>query len=162
MNMIDHTATWVNGEVLQGKIMLGIGIPLLIGAVAIFRSDNEILKGALIPLGFATVVLIGYGGFLTFGRPNQLTQLKAEHSENAVQAVDKQVKYLEGGDKTYSLLKKLYPIFIIISVSLTWFLTSHYYKGMAIGFAVLFVSALVIDTLLHHRLKIYLDGLYSL
>lgn len=70
MNLLEHTTTWVNGEVLQGKIMLGLGILLLGATIAIFKSEHELLKGSLIPLGLLTLMLCSsfrfLGGHRTF------------------------------------------------------------------------------------------------
>jgi len=49
--------------------------------------------------------------------------------------------------------KTLYPIFIIVSAALIWICTSNYFRGMSIGFVALFVTALLIVPLLHHRLR---------
>jgi len=63
MELIDYTIAWVKGEVFQGKIMLAISILLLFGGIAILKSEHEILKGTLIPLGFILLIFFGYGGF---------------------------------------------------------------------------------------------------
>jgi len=61
MNFIDYTNSWVKAKLTQGKIMIGIGFLLLIALYFIFRSQNELLRGAVIPLGLLVLVLIGYG-----------------------------------------------------------------------------------------------------
>lgn len=75
MDFIEYINTWVKSEVLQGKIMIGFGVLFLIVFISIIKSQNEFLRGALIPLGLLVFVLIGYGG--TYFTVGQYTQNKA-------------------------------------------------------------------------------------
>lgn len=39
MDLIKHTAEWASGDAIQGKIMLGLGMLMLVFAFLILRSD---------------------------------------------------------------------------------------------------------------------------
>ena len=51
MDLLKQTMIWIKGEVWQGKIMLFLGILFLIAFVIIIRSQHDLLRGMLIPLG---------------------------------------------------------------------------------------------------------------
>ncbi len=69
MDFIEYTNMWVQREVTQGKIMIGIGIFLLFVFFSILRSQNELLRGSLIPIVLLLVILIGYGSYILYSRP---------------------------------------------------------------------------------------------
>lgn len=162
MNLIEHTTTWVNGEVLQGKIMLSIGILFLVVAIAIFKSEHELLKGSLIPIGLLVLVLCGYGGFQVFGRPPHIQKVSEAFAENPETAVKQELEKAQKDDGIYSTVKVVWIILLAIAAIGTLFISADYYKGLAIGLMVMFLCMLIIDTTLHHRLKVYLHALMSL
>lgn len=162
MNLIDHTTNWVNGEVAQGKIMLGLGIPVLIGAIMIFRSNHEFLRGSLIPLGLAVSVLCGYGGFQVFGRPPHIKVVAELEAENLSAAKEKELTKSLKDDRIYGMAKKLWAVLIIICALAFFLVSSEYFQGLAVGFMLLFVTMMFVDATLHHRLKVYLDALNQL
>lgn len=162
MELLELTTNWVKGEVLQGKIMLTIGILLLIGGIYILRSDHEILRGTLIPLGLSVLALIGYGGFQTLGRPAHIPKVTELHAENPQQAIVQEYEKATNDDRVYSTLKIVWPILIVVSVILYFVFSSEYLKGLSIGLMGLFLTILLLDTTLHYRLSFYLEGLSKL
>ncbi len=162
MNLIEHTTNWVNGEVLQGKIMLGLGILLLLGGIAIFKSDHELLKGSLIPIGLVTLFLSGYGSFQVFGRPPHVQAVSEIHSQDPKAAIEKEITKAEKDDGIYGMAKKVWIVLLVIAAIGSLFIASDFYKGLTLGFMVLFLAMLIIDTTLHHRLQVYLEALKQL
>ena len=162
MELIDYTSAWVKGEVFQGKIMLTIGILLLICGIYIFKGDNDLLRGTLIPLGLILTLLLGYGGFQTFGRPGHIKKVTSMLSENPSTALAQEHEKATKDDKTYSLLKVVWIVLIIISAGFYLLVSQDYFKGLAIGFLALFLTTLIVDSVLHYRLSIYLEGLVDL
>jgi len=69
MDFIEYANSWAKSEVLQARIMIGVGIIVLIAFIGIIRSENQLLRGALIPLSLLLLVLLGYGAFILYSRP---------------------------------------------------------------------------------------------
>ena len=162
MNLLEHTTTWVNGEVLQGKIMLGLGILLLGATIAIFKSEHELLKGSLIPLGLLTLMLCGYGGFQVFGRPPHIQKVSEVFAQNPETAVKQELEKAQKDDRIYSTVKVVWIILLAIAAIGSLFISADFYKGLTIGLMVMFLSMLIIDTTLHHRLQVYMNALNQL
>ncbi len=162
MDFINHTSNWVKGDIFQGRVMLSIGILLLITAFAILKSNHTFLKGSLIPLGLAITILIGYGSFLAFSRSEHLVNVKTEYIENNEKAIQQEYEKAAKDNKAYSTLKPIWVILITISSVLFYFCKTDYLKGLSVGLIGLFLIALIIDSLLHHRLKPYFEILSSL
>ena len=162
MDLIKYTQEWVRGEVLQGKIMVAMGLLFLIAVIFILKGDHQILRGTLIPLGLVLLMLLGYGGFQIFGRPAHVTKVDTLYQENPDKAVLQEYNKALKDDKTYSRFKPIWAVLLVVSVILFFVFTGNYLKGLAIGLMILFLSLLTLDTILQDRLKIYLEGLTEL
>ncbi len=159
MNLLDYTSAWVKGEVFQGKIMLLIGVVVLVAAIAIFRSDNSILRGTLIPMILMLLIFFGYGGFQTFSRPGHINKVEELHAENPSEAIKQELTKAQSDDKTYQTLKVVWVILIAVSALLYLVFSTPYLKGLSIGLVGLFLANLLLDSTLHFRLQQYLKGL---
>ncbi|MEL6592482.1 MAG: hypothetical protein AAFQ68_20455 [Bacteroidota bacterium] len=146
MDFIEYTNTWAKSEVTQGRIMIGIGILLLVALYGIFRSQNELLKGALIPLSLLTLVLIGYGSYILYSRPAHARDSIALYQSTETEAIVKEKeKHINDNKAGKRLIKFVYPSIILLSVIAIFLLSSPYYRGMALGFILLAVSTYIID-----------------
>lgn len=159
MDLIKHTAEWASGDALQGKIMLGLGVLMLVLAFLILRSDHQMLRGMLIPIGLISAIGLAYGGFLTFSRPTHVLKVTELYQKDAKAAVTQELAKAENDHKTYSALLKVWPVLIAISALLLLFITKEYYRGLLLGLVGLFFIGLLLDTFLHHRLQPYYDVL---
>ena len=146
MDFITYTNTWAKSEVTQGRVMIGIGILLLVALYSIFRSQNELLKGALIPLTLLTVVLIGYGGYILYSRPAHAKESIALYRSSETEAIAKEKeKHINDNKAGKTLMRFVYPGLMLISVIALFVVPGAYFKGMALGFVLLFASTYVID-----------------
>jgi len=157
--MLEYTSTWAKGDAFQGKVMIAVGLIILVAFILIIRSDDSLYRGALIPLGFLLAILIGYGSVLAFTRPTHLKTTTQLYNESPKEAITKEYNKASTDHRNYSMLKKVWPVLILISIGGFFFVSTNYYKGLSIGLGVLFLTALIIDTTLHHRLLPYWEYL---
>lgn len=147
MDFIEQTNLWVKSEVLQGRIMVGLGVLLLIVFIAIFKSQNELLKGTLIPFSLLLLVLIGYGSYILYSRPafanESIAQFETSKEQAIAQARAKHINDNKAGD---TLIKYVYPTFMLIAVIALFIIGAPFYKGLALGAILLFVATYIIDT----------------
>ena len=163
MDFIEYTNTWTKSEVIQGRIMIGIGILLLFVLYGIFRSQNDLLKGALIPLSLLLLVLIGYGSYILYSRPAHAKESIVLYGKSQTEAIEvEKVKHINDNKAGKMLMKYVYPILIILSASALLIVSSLYYKGMALGFVLLFVSTYIIDNGFVTRSDAFLSFLNTL
>jgi len=85
MDFIEYSTQWVKSEVLQGRIMVGIGILLLFAFIATMRNGNEMMRGSLIPMALLLLVLLGYGSYILYSRP--------AHSKQSIELYDASLSY---------------------------------------------------------------------
>ncbi len=163
MDFIQQLQLWERGELLQGKIMIGFGVISLIGFIAIIRSQNEFLRGSLVPLALLLLILIGYGGYILYSRPahvkRSITLYETSKDEAILKEIEKHTNDNKAGE---TLIKYVYPSLIIISAIILLFISSSYYKGMAIGFILLFTATYIIDNGFVNRSETVINYLKSI
>lgn len=163
MDILQKSTSWVAGEVTHGKISVFIAILLLIGVVFIFKSKNELLRGAIIPLFLMIALYGGYGAMQVIKRPQHLGMVKELYDKNPAQVLKQEIDKSTKDSNAYKLVTtSVWPILLVVCIVLSIFFSKDYYKGMTLGFALLFFSALIGDTILKHRVDIYLKELSSL
>jgi hypothetical protein len=162
MELIKYTTEWVNGEVYQGKIMIFLGVFIGVLAFLILRSNHEVLRGMLIPMGLITLILIGYGSMQVIVRPNHINKVTEVNKSNPKLALENELNKALKDDKTYSIVPYFWFVGIAIAALVFFLSTQYYYKGLGIGLIGLFLTMLILDSTLHHRLMIYLKSLKEL
>jgi len=162
MNFIEYMNTWVKSEVLQGKLMIGIGVILVVVFIGIIKSQNELLKGLLIPFGLLLVILIGYGSYILYSRPAHAKESITLYEKSKADAVAQEETKHINDNKAGKRLLRIYPILMLVSIATLLFGFTPYYKGMAIGFAILFISIFIIDSGFVSRSDSFLSFLKTL
>lgn len=146
LDFIEYINNWVKSEVIQGRIMIGIGILLLFAFFGILQSQNELLKGTLIPLGLLILLLIGYGSYILHSRPNHAEQSILLYQKQKTEAIEKEkIKHINDNKAGKFLMKFVYPVFMILFAILLVFIDNRYYQGMSLGFILLFLSTYIAD-----------------
>ncbi len=110
MEFIEYTNAWATNEVYQGKIMIAIGIFLAIIFFAILRSENVLLRGALIPLGLILALLLGYGSYIIYSRPAHAKEIIRLYQESSEEAIKQETFKHKKDNKAGNLLIRIYPI----------------------------------------------------
>lgn len=163
MDFIEYTNTWAKSEVTQGRIMIGIGILLLFALYSIFRSQNELLRGALIPLSLLTLVLVGYGGYILYSRPAHARESIERYEASKTEAIEKEKeKHINDNKAGKTLLRFVYPSLLLLAAIALFLVSTPYNKGLALGLALLAISTFVMDTGFVSRSDAFLQFLDTL
>jgi len=152
--------TWTKGEMEQGKWMVAVALLLVPVLILLVKNSNVLLRGMALPLFLLFAANIGYGGYLLLNRgQSQVVEKNELYSQLPIEeALKKESQKLKKDNSVFLILKKTWITLIIVSLIL-FLLTEGHYKGVALGFAITFMSLLTIDSLLHHRLLEYLASI---
>lgn len=150
--------TWTKGEIEQGKWMVTAAVLLVPVLILLLKNSNIILRGMTLPLFLLFAVNIGYGGYLIMNRSQQEQKVEIHTKSSADEALKNESQKLKKDHNVFLILKKIWVILIVISLILYLVNPEGYYKGLTLGFAIMFVGLLTVDTLLHHRLIQYLES----
>ncbi len=146
MDFVEYANNWAKSEVTQGRIMIGIGILLVFVLIGIFRSQNELLRGAMIPGGLLIVVLIGYGSYILYSRPAHAKESIALYQKTEKEAIEKEKeKHINDNKAGKTLIRFVYPSLILLSVLALFAIQNPYYRGMTLGVILLAVSTYIMD-----------------
>ena len=159
MDIINHTSQWVEGEVIQGRIMLGAGILAIIALFYFIDFQQLFYKGMILPFILLQLVLLGYGGFQIYMRPEHFKEIQQSIKINSQNALKAEIEKVQNDDKVYSWLRTLWAALFIVSLFLFLFFKNDFAREMSFGFAIWFLAAFICDSFLHHRLKCYLSQL---
>lgn len=145
MDFIEYANNWAKSEVIQGQIMIGIGVLFLAAFIGILRSEVEFLRGSLVPIALIILMLIGYGGYILSSRPAHVRQSIERYQQSANEAIKLEKAKHINDNKTGKTLMKIYPLLAIGAIVALMLIPSPYSKGMAMGFAVLFLATYIMD-----------------
>jgi hypothetical protein len=160
MEFADYTNAWVKSEVLQGRTMIGIILSVVF--VAVLRSDNALLKGSIIPLSLLLAMMLGYGSYMLYSRPAHAKEIIRLYQKSPDEAI-KQAKAKHINDnKTGKVLIRVYPLLMLFSIGALNFASAPHYKGMALGFALLFIAMFLTDIGFVSRSDAFLSFLTAL
>ncbi|WP_426482949.1 hypothetical protein [Chryseobacterium sp. R2ACT005] len=152
MEILQEFSIWTKGDELQGKIMVGIGLVLVLCLLLGFKYENPLLKGMFIPICLLTAASLGYGSFITYSRTKHLKTLTEQYGNNPKETVKMALGKAQNDHKIYIILKIVWSTLLILSVLIFLFTVKEYYKGLILGLFCLFVGFLLIETFLHSRL----------
>jgi hypothetical protein len=160
MDFVENLQTWVKGDITQGKWMIGIAILIILPICVLFtKTSNSFQKGMLIPLGLLFLMNVGYGGYLLFSKPKHLEQTEKSFQLKSQETIENEIAKIKADDKSYIMTKYIWGGLLFLSVVCSFILKKDYFQGLSLGLIVMFFGMLLIDTLLHYRLKTYLIAL---
>ena len=162
MDLLKHTIRWVNGEVLQGSIGLGIGILIAIVFLYSVNFQQSFYKGMILPFVLVQFLLLGYSSFQILMRPKHIAKVEQSLSENPQRTLKTELEKSLKDDSVYSKIRVFWAVLFVLSVILFFALANDFFKGMSLGFAAFFIVVYTFDTLLHLRLKTYLSAIQNI
>lgn len=150
--MIQYFQIWTKGEIEQGRWMVLMAIVLIPIIVLLFKSGGWSLgQGMVIPISFLLVVNLCYGTYLLSVRGNDVQELEIKIKERPMQVLKTEYKKVQKDNSTYKKLRLIWVALGAACALLSLFFIKDYYKGISLGFAILFIGLLTIDTFLHNR-----------
>lgn len=157
MDLIQHLQTYTKEDISQGKWMIAISILIIFPiCILLIKTSNSLQKGMLIPLGFLFLMNVGYGGYLLVSKPKHLQQTEKSFQIKSKETIENEVAKIKANDKNYTMIKYVWAGLLFVSVICFFVFNKEYFKGLSLGFAIMFMGMLLIDAFLHHSLKLYL------
>lgn len=161
MDALQHFKAWVAGEAAQGRVMMVLGVSLAAAALLIFKSEDPLLRGMLLPVIVLTAMNLGYGSVLIY-RPTTSQKIEAAFRLNPAQTTGRQIQKATDDASYYTRARPAWAALTAVSVLLFFVFSGDYYRGLSLGLTAMFLGALFIDSFLHQRLLAYLEALQGL
>ncbi len=162
MNFETYINAWTKNEVTQGRIMIGLGVLVVLSIYFIVKSNNEFFKGAIIPFAILAFIGIFYGGYIVYSRPAHAQESIIRYAQSPEKGIEEEeAKHIMDNQLGNTLLK-VYPILVILSAIGLMLASTPHYKGMAVGFVLLFISTYIIDYGFISRSDKFIEFLHTL
>lgn len=157
--MIEHTNTWAQGDIAQGKLMLLVGAIALLATIFAWKSGGELLRGMLIPMVLIVLIATGYGGFMQIGRVAYVKDLAERYENDPEGSRAAEIARVQNDCKNYRMMNYIWSAFFVAGVALVFIAGSGTWKGLGLGLIVLSAVGFVLDNFLHERAAVYLKAL---
>ncbi|BAP32432.1 uncharacterized protein CHSO_3395 [Chryseobacterium sp. StRB126] len=152
IELIQYFQLWTRGEIEQGKWMIVAAVLLIPIVVLLFKSGEMGLgQGMAIPISFLLAVNLCYGTYLLAARGTGAQKLQEQINEHPAQVLKVEYKKAQKDNNIYKILRLTWVSLGAICAMASLFFLKEYSKGISLGFAVLFMGLLVVDTFLHNR-----------
>lgn len=157
MNFIQATQNWTQGDIIQGKWMIGIAVFIILPiSVFLIKSIQPLQKGMLIPISLLFLMNVGYGGYLLYSKQKCAEQRTTQFQINAEQTLKTEITKINAANKSYSFTKYAWAGLLIVSVVSFFIFNKEYFQGLSLGFTIMFLGMFLIDSFLHNRLELYI------
>src|SRR5215469_2629031 len=124
MDFIKHLHVWVIGETAQGRVMVVAGVLLLIAALLIFRSENVLLRGMMIPLALLVAMNLGYG-YVLVSRPRTSLKTEVAYRQSQTQTVERELNKATNDEKYYKSARPAWAVLTALSALLFFFFSGN-------------------------------------
>ena len=156
MNFQQYFNDWVQGDVVQAKVMIGITIFLCIPFIWFSaRSVNSFLKGTIIPAVVLSLVFLSYGTYLLVTKSKEIPVMEKMYSEDAAAVLQKEKERTAKDSRSYVAFRAVWLTVFFISGLLYFLISGTCFKGFSSGCMILFFSLFITDSCFHSRLKTY-------
>jgi hypothetical protein len=110
MDFLQGLNLWAKGDALQGKIMVGIGLLLVLALPFLFKSEYTLVKGMLIPICLLMIANLGYGSFLLYSRPKHIATTTKLYQQNPQETIQKEPNKAQTDNKSYAVIRQIWAL----------------------------------------------------
>ena len=163
MELIDHTITWIKGELQEAIIMAAFGALIVIcGALLLKFGTTPYARALIVPLLIVGAIpfFMGISGAISNHR--SIPEYTARWQQNEQRYIQAEKKRVESFDEIF---KYSYPaaIIMVIGGAILFFLVgSPAWKAISLAMMVLGLMAYFVDHFAAERADIYLQHLNKL
>lgn len=160
--MIKNTLDWYNGEIFEGKFILGFGIILLI-SVLLFRiyGNMTTAKALLIPFIFIGLFFISVGAGGLFSNSKKIAKVEESYHQNKQDFINSEIKRVEDFQYLYTMSIAISLFCFLISIGLLYFVKNVQWQAIAIALIIFGTAFAVIDYFSKARADFYYEKLIS-
>lgn len=162
MNFIQHTITWCQGEILEGKVIVIYALTLIISSIFILPMTHiSNSKFLIIPLLLSALIFLMVGGSLIFKNPQRMKVYQQSFLENPIEFIKSEKKRTDEFMSWYP--KTAWVLIIVFTVALFMliFIGSSSIRYFCLVILLFCLSGLVIDYFSKARAEIYSNYIHK-
>jgi hypothetical protein len=152
---LEMALAWGNAEILQGKVMVALGIVFALSTIAVLWIYTDLIRGFSLPAILIFLALCGYGASMIISRPAQMEQFTVQYQESPSAFRSAEQHRTVDLSRSLSRNKLIWIAILIAACFALWLLPTTTWRSLAAGFMLASTCALIIDTALEHRATAY-------
>ena len=158
--MIEQTLNWYNGEIFEGKFILGFGISLIIIALIFYFIGNTSgAKALLFPFLVTGFIFICIGTGMIYSNSQKIANVEQNYNQDNQAFINTEIKRVEDFQYLYPMSIGISLVSFLVALGLLYFVKNIHWQAIAIAL-ILFGSAFaVIDYFSKERATIYYEKL---
>ncbi|MEC5395123.1 manganese efflux pump [Bergeyella sp. RCAD1439] len=162
MDMIQNTINWYNGEIFEGKFILGFGFFLILTALLFyFLGNTPAAKALLIPMLIIGLFFSITGVNMIYSNGKQKQEIVKRYEQNPKEFINTEIKRVNDFQYLYPMSIAISLACFLIAVALLYFTQNIYLKAIAISLILFGMAFAVIDYFSKERATIYYEQLKS-
>ncbi|MHA3043949.1 manganese efflux pump [Riemerella anatipestifer] len=162
MDMIQNTINWYNGEIFEGKFILGFGFFLILTALLFyFLGNTPAAKALLIPMLVIGLFFSITGVNMIYSNGKQKQEIVKRYEQNPKEFINTEIKRVNGFQYLYPMSIVISLACFLIAIALLYFTQNIYLKAIAISLILFGMAFAVIDYFSKERATIYYEQLKS-
>ncbi|MEJ8605611.1 manganese efflux pump [Riemerella anatipestifer] len=162
MDMIQNIINWYNGEIFEGKFILGFGFFLILTALLFyFLGNTPAAKALLIPMLVIGLFFSITGVNMIYSNGKQKQEIVKRYEQNPKEFINTEIKRVNDFQYLYPMSIAISLACFLIAIALLYFTQNIYLKAIAISLILFGMAFAVIDYFSKERATIYYEQLKS-
>lgn len=162
MDIMQNTIDWYNGEIFEGKFILGFGFFLILTALLFyFLGNTPNAKALLIPMLVIGIIFSITGANMIRSNGKQKQEIAKKYEQNPKEFVKAEIKRVDDFQYLYSMSIAISLACFLIAIALLYLTQNVNLKAIAISLILFGMAFAVIDYFSKERATIYYEQLKS-
>jgi hypothetical protein len=160
MEFIDHTLTWIRGEIFEARIIVLFGILIVISALLFgLTGTTPGAKAMLYPLLAVGILFCFTGGGMLYNNPKRATEFSELYKANPQMLIKSEKERVETFMKWYPVTRYIMVGLGIAGILLFLFCSTPIGRAIGISLIIIMLATFVIDQFSEERAEVYHHGI---
>lgn len=161
-NFYQHTATWIDGELLEGALVCIFGLATIAVAFLFYKfGGSPTAKALLYPLLASGLIYTAVGVSLRYSNGQRKAQYEEVYKQDAKAFVESERTRVESFQYQYVISKVVATACFIATLLIFWLSSSATWQAVGIGLSYFGLVGLIVDYFSQHRAMQYYEAILS-
>lgn len=163
MEFIQHTFSWIKGELFESKMIIAFGIAtIILGFLFSKIGTTPNAKALFIPLLLIGIIYGSIGANMLYSNTKRMKEMPLQFQQDKTAFIKNEKQRVEGFQYQYKISKIVATICFIFSLFIFWYTKNSTWQGIAIGVSYFGLAGLVIDYFSEERASMYYQEILKL
>ncbi len=156
MEIMQHTFSWIKGELFESKMIIAFGITTIILSILFSRiGTTPNAKALFLPFLIIGIIYAAIGSNMLYSNTKRLEAMPNVLEQNKKEFVQQEKQRVESFQYQYKISKAIATVFFIATLFIFWYTKNPTWQSIGIGLSLFGFTGLVIDYFSEERANIY-------